>query len=246
MDTSEKPNLSSASTFTGDGGDAFHDRRLSDLLPADFIRQIGFDPDQFIFKPSIQQKMMRRATDPGLVQFDPAPATSRRASQIVEPSFYSPNFQNSMQNSKFQWFIVELSDCTVDAYAVPALNCTSSGGVIVSDGCYLRYGQIKNIIKEGPNGRQNASLPIVGTDTNGTVGEFILSTSQIAQMLIPNLIIQSGSTSKFLSVEMVSYQARSLIRVKVSNADDPRLMYVTHKLILIFGSPVEIYDDLSA
>lgn len=246
MDISvEKPHLSSSVEFSTDGGEVFHDRRLSDLLPTDFVRQIGFDPDQFIFKTSLQQKMMRRATDPGLGQFDPAPVTSRRASQIAEQPSFSPNLIYS-QNSNIQWYVVELNDCTVNAYATPPLNFTTSDGVIVRDGCYLRYGRILKRIKLDECNKQCASLQIVATDPKREVGDFIFGVSQIAQKLIPNFIIQSGANSTFVSVETVSYQARSLIRVKVSDADDPRLMYVMQKLILVFGAPVEVYDDLSA
>jgi hypothetical protein len=241
----EKPHLSSSAEFTADGEEAFHDRRLSDLLPADFIRQIGFDPDQFIFKTSLQQKMMRRATDPGLGQFDPAPLASRRASQVAEQPSFSPNFL-AQQNLKLQWYIVELADCTINAYATPPLNFTTSDGVIVRDGCYLRYGRILKRIKLEKCSKNCASLQIVATDPKRAVGDFISGVSEIAQRLVPNFIIQSGANCNFISVEMVSYQARSLIRVKVSDADDPRLMYVMQKLIQVFGAPVEVYDDLSA
>ena len=243
---SDKPQLSSTVGFPPDGSDVFHDRRLSDLLPADFIRQIGFDPDQFIFKTSIQRKMMRRATDPGLAQFDPAPVPSRRASQFADPSYYPQNLSIQQQPSKCQWFIVELNDCQVDAYASPLINTNASDGVILRDGFYLRYGRIIKRIKAEERNKEMASLQIVSADINGSVGDFVYGISQIAQQLIPNFMIQAGAKCEFCTVETVSYQARSLLRVKVTNADDPSLIYVLHKLIHVFGTPVEVYDDLSA
>ena len=243
---SEKPHLSSSVGFSPEGSDVFHDRRLSDLLPSDFIRQIGFDPDQFIFKTSIQQKMMRRATDPGLAQFDPAPVPSRRASQFADPSYYPQNISIQQQPSKCQWFVVELNDCQVDAYASPLINTSATDGVIVRDGFYLRFGRILRRIKPEERAKDSASLQIVSSDINHSISDLVCGISQIAQQLIPNFMIQAGAKCEFCSVETVSYQARSLIRVKVTNADDPSLIYVLHKLIRIFETPAEVYDDLSA
>lgn len=241
-------------TFSNDVNDIFHDRRLSDLLPADFIRQIGFDPDQYIFQTTPQSRMRRRRTEPTLTLFDPAPVPSRRRSEVTDIMYGQMNMAQGQSliaqlpqmppGTKFYCYEVRLSDFIIHAYSFQQLNWEKGSGVFIRDGRYIRYGQItKNLqIKDtDPN-----ALQIVGQDIKGAVGDFIYGVNQIAQKIVPNLILQSGSKVKFISLEIVSYQARSLIRVKVTNADDPYLLYVMQKLIYIFGPPVEVYDDLSA
>lgn len=245
----EKPHRASVTTFALDADDPFQDRRLSDLLPAEFIRQIGLDPDQFIFKTTMQQKMRRRATDPGLTQFDPAPPTSRRLSQANEffqyPQMLSMNSLSGRPNlAGFNCFVVELSDCTVIAFAADFINAKTSDGVIVRDGAYLRLGRI--ISKATPDQITDTALQIVQMDVDGSVGDFIRSQTQIAAALMPSFMAQAHCTCEFISVETVSYQSRSLIRVKVTNADDPLLVHVVQKLLAVFGAPAEVYDDLSA
>ncbi|EAX75809.1 hypothetical protein TVAG_589030 [Trichomonas vaginalis G3] len=242
------------SSFVGDINDLFHDRRLSDLLPADFIRQIGFDPDQYIFQTTPQSRMRRRRTEPTLTLFDPAPVPSRRRSEVSDIMYGQMQMQQNQallsqlqqisSNTRIFCYEVKLSDFIIHAYSFQQLNWEKGAGIFIRDGRYLRYGQItKNLqIKDC----DPAALQIVGQDIKGAVGDFIFGVNQIAQKLIPNLILQSKAAVQFISAEIVSYQARSLIRVKVTNADDPNLLYVMQKLIYIFGTPVEVYDDLSA
>lgn len=250
---SEQP-AGAQTSFSTDGTDIFHDRRLSDLLPADFIRQIGFDPDQYIFQTTPQARMRRRRTEPTLTLFDPAPVPSRRRSEVTDIMYgqmQMPQNQSFLAqlpqmppNTRCFCYEVKLADFNIHAYSFQQLNWENGAGVFIRDGRYLRYGQITKSLQI--KDCDPAALQIVGQDSKGEVGDFIFGVNQIAQRLIPNLIIQSGSSVEFISVEIVSYQARSLLRVKVTNADDPNLLYVMQKLIYIFGTPVEVYDDLSA
>jgi len=245
----EKPHRTSqVTTFSSELEEPFIDRRLSDLLPSEFIRQVGLDPDQYIFATSNQAKMRRRATDPGLTSPDAALSTYRRASQadysgnVTPPNPTSIGSPLCLQQGQqmVSCFLVELADVTVDAFSCQALTAHDSDGVIVRDGCYLRFGRI--IRKINPESCDQSALQIIMMDVNGEVGDYINGQTQIAKELLPSFILQCGARCKFVSVETVSYQARSLIRVKVTNADDPNLDLVVQKLMMVFCSPVEIYD----
>ena len=241
--SNEKPYRKSQVTLIpNEPEDPIFDRRLSDLLPSEFIKQVGLDPDQYIFKTSNEAKIRRRATDPGLTQTDQS-FLYRRASQVdsngLSPPYGSPLILPKSQQM-VSCFIVELSDVKVDAYSSQQIPFQTSAGVIVRDGCFLRFGRI--ISKIQPESCDESALQIITLDIDNLIGDYILGQTQIAQELLPSFLIQCGAKCNLLDVETVSYQARSLIRVKVSNADDPMLPYVVQKLVMIFCSPVEIYD----
>ena len=243
----EKPHRTSSISSVYFDPDSPIERKMSDLLPGDLMLQFSIDPDATLFKDPQSRQLKRRATDPVMAQFDPTPPMSRRASQ-VDPSYLGGNqslkstpLEIAKKNQMVTCFLVELSDCTVDTFSVHTLSANVSDSVVVRDGPFLRVGKILKKIK--PEECDKEALQIVFQDKDGTVQDYIQGLTQIVSELAPSFAEQVGSKIEILNVEIVSYQARSLIRLKINNINDPMLADVIQKLIQVFMSPVEFYDD---
>ena len=232
-----------------DSEDHFDDRRLSDLLPTDFIRQIGFDPQTFVFNPNNQQ-MRRRMTDPGLgVMFSAAePPGQRRmtTSERYQPT--SPlnmiNFLGSPLIEMAQitnWFLVEINDMKVNAFSTFHCETATSDSVVVRDGSYLRFGRIIKEIK-APSNFDRSSPQILYVDSTPLLSDYIFSMNQISKSMIPIFLKKSNIQSELISVETVSYDARAMFRIKLSNASVPNIDKFIRFVIQTFGIAVEVYD----
>lgn len=225
---------------TFDNNDYFHDRRLSDLLPTEFIRQFGYDPEQYLFKADPQSKSRRR-TDPVVLYFDPAPILNRRFSNIED----SQNNESSHLKPK-QFFIVKLLDCTVYAFSTEDYHRKITS-VIVRDGYYLRAGLVEKKVDEREVGDISKALEIVNYNycdpSTQSLFDFIRNQNSVAAAVTPQIMRELSCETEFVSAETVSYQGRSLIRIKVSKADDPSLHAVIQKLIIVFETPIEVFDD---
>ena len=222
------------------------ERKMSDLLPGDLMLQFSIDPDATLFKRDQQSKQLkRRATDPVMAQFDPTPPVSRRASQ-ADPAFLSGQMPSSSPleiakaTQMVTCFQVELSDCTVDCFSIHTLSANVSDSVVVRDGPFLRVGKI--LKKISPEECDKEALQIIFQDKDGSVSDYIQGLTQIVQELAPSFAIQCNSKIEILDVEIVSYQARSLIRLRINNINDPMIADVIQKLIQVFMSPVEFYE----
>lgn len=217
--------------------ESFTNRRLSDLLPIEFIHQIGLDPNQFIFDPiNFNSFFQRRNTDPGFSFIYPDKNLQRRNTTIEFTQNY-PNNTNS-------FYLVELSNKTVNAFAPPHTNYPNCDGVIVlDDGLILRYGKIIKSIFPPSKEIENNSLRIISFDESGILDDYLSAQKQLAMILIPKLIRRYNIQTELLDVETVSYQSRALLKVKLSNTKDNNINLLTKNIIDLFYIAVEIYSE---
>jgi hypothetical protein len=211
--------------------DSFEDRRLSDLLPSDMVRQIGFDPDALLFKPGAFA-IPRRMTDPVQSVFGSDPGFARRGSAIFIPP----------AQKVVNCFFVELKDRIVHAFSTFVITLRSENdGVVVKDGLYLRFGRITEEIPGAPT-VQSASLQIVARDKDFMLSEYINFQGELAANLARTFIVKAQCPVRFVSIEPVSFRGRTLFRMKVSNANAPNLEEVVRLLIQAFSVAVEVFD----
>lgn len=244
---SEKSNRNSNTpTPEPDQEDHFDDRRLSDLLPTEFIRQIGFDPQAYLFS-SASLQMRRRMTDPGasLIYNATEPPAQRRMTSIEtyqNPANYgiSPLYEVPQQRIT-NWYLVELSDCTINAFSLFNCGDARSDGVVVRDHSYLRFGRIVKEIKN-PGNYDRSTPQIISVDQNSFLYDYILGITNLATAMIPTFLKNSNIQSEFVSMETVSYDARALFRVKLSNASVPNIDKFVRHLVQAFCVAVEVYD----
>ena len=237
MSRCDKPHRSSAQENERDDNDPFNDRRLSDVLPTEIVRQIGFDPDCYLFPRSVIQ---RRMTDPILLTTFPDANQSQRRATMIERYIPQPTPQSPLITGPQTWFLVELNDVTVNAYANFPIPTNTCDGVVVRDGCYLRFGRILEQLKGTRIDRQ--APEIVDIDRGGELSDYVNGQTQVAAALMPSFLARAKCATQVLGVETVSYQARALFRVKVRNANAPNMDAVVRLLIQMFSIAVEIYD----
>lgn len=212
----------------------FTNRRLSDLLPIEFIHQIGLDPNQYIFDQiNFTSFFQRRNTDPGYSFIYPNKSIQRRNTTMDLT-------QNYLNNNSY--FSVQLSDKTVNAYATNIINYTNCDGVIVLDGLILRYGKIIKHIFPPPDNIENDALRIISFDESGILDEYLSVQKQLAMILISKLIKHNNIETELIDVETVSYQSRALLKVKVSNANVNNIDALTKNIIDLFYMAVEIFS----
>jgi hypothetical protein len=219
--------------------DSFGDRRLSDLLPREIVRQIGLDPDSYLFGHS-SIPLPRRMTDP--VQFIPnsdlPPQPRQRALDFTQfpPATHPPPLQI------VSCFLVELSDQTVHAFSTfPIPLPTRNAGVIVKDGLYLRFGRISEEVR-GTLTITPTSLQIVSRDKDAILSDYLNLQTELAANLTKSFLLKAHCPAQFVSIEAVSFRARTLFRLRVSDADAPNLEEVARLVIQAFSVGVEIYD----
>ncbi|OHT10735.1 hypothetical protein TRFO_19973 [Tritrichomonas foetus] len=244
----EKPHRLNSALVDPDQEDPFDDRRLSDLLPTEFIRQIGFDPQAFLFNNTSFQ-MRRRMTDPGLfVVYNAAETQTQRRMTTIEkyPTPPPPNIGTSplcdvTPQQITNWFLVELSDVKVNAFSTFHTESAISDGVVVRDGVYLRFGRILKEIK-APQTFDRAAPQIISIDITSSLSDYIIGQTAVASAMIPTFLRKCDVPCEFISLETVSYDARALFRVKVTNASAPHLDRFVRLLIQTFCVAVEVYD----
>ncbi|KAK8887310.1 hypothetical protein M9Y10_038348 [Tritrichomonas musculus] len=228
--------------------DHFDDRRLSDLLPTEFIRQIGFDPQAFLFS-SASLQMRRRMTDPGtsLIYTSEPPAQRRMTStETYQPTPPPTNYGISPlyevpQQRITNWYLVELSDCTTNAFSLFNCGDARSDGVVVRDHVYLRFGRIVKEIKN-PGTFDRSTPQIISVDQNSYLYDYIFGISNLATAMIPTFLKNSNAQCEFVSMETVSYDARALFRVKLTNTSDPNIDKFIRSLVQAFCVAVEVYE----
>lgn len=216
--------------------ESFTNRRLSDLLPIEFIHQIGLDPNQYIFDQiNFTSFFQRRNTDPGFSFIYPNKSLQRR-NTTMDLTQNSVNYINT-------FYSVELSDKTVNAFASSIINTANCDGVIVLDGLILRYGKIVKHIFPPPNDFENNALRIVSFDESGILDEYLSAQKQLAMILIPKLIKQNNIQANLIDVETVSYQCRALLKVKLSNTQIDNIDLLAKNIIDLFYVAVEIISE---
>lgn len=216
--------------------ESFTNRRLSDLLPVEFIHQIGLDPNQYIFDQiNFSSFFQRRNTDPGFSFIYSNKSSQKRNISIdtIPNSVNAPNI----------WFSVELSDRTVKAFVSSHIFVDNCEGVIVLDGLILRYGKIIKRIYPTASEVNNYSLRIISFDESGMLYDYLSAQKQLAMILVPKLIKKNNIQTDLIDIETASYQSRALLRVKVSDAHANHMDILTKSLVDLFYIAVEIFSE---
>lgn len=230
-----------------DSEETFGDRRLSDLLPTEFITQIGLDPNQYLAERG-GRFITRRATEPTFNQSFPPSAIQRRIStECYTTNIYCAGHNNTASylcepspSIPVSAFEVELPDKIVKAFTVYEYNNKYSGGVIITDGEFLRYGQIIKLIPISDLG--NSNHEILHIDLDSMFGDFIMAQSQIAKALSKTFVQKYHIQAEILDVETVSFKNRALMRIKVTDSNAQNISFLIRDLIGVFSSSIEIYE----
>ncbi|EAY22536.1 hypothetical protein TVAG_035590 [Trichomonas vaginalis G3] len=217
------------------------DRKLSDLLPGDFIRQIGFDPESIIFKPDKDGKIKRRATDTVVSQITHPQTYYRRLTQFEIPDKHvETQLEIANKSNNIECFLIELNDCTIDAFSTKKISDNTTDYVFVRDGVYTRLGKIVRRIRYEDCDKE--ALEIVDQD-DGTIIDYFSSFTQLVKSIIPNFACQCNCNLVVKDVEMVSYQFRMLIRIKCEDISDPHIADLLEKLISVLLCPIELFTE---
>jgi hypothetical protein len=215
--------------------DTFGDRRLSDLLPSEFISSIGLDPNQYA-NDKRPRVITRRCTDPDPVSAKAMILVSKDG-KILRAKTRDPV---TATGHNIMYFEVELNDVTVNCFAYHDSPTVASAGVVVTDGLCLRYGIItRQITKEecGPSSHQ-----IIAFDRDGALGDLVSGQCQIASALAAGFITGTKMNCRLQEVETVSWERRSLMKIRVSNIDAEGIEDLARHMINIFAIPVQIYE----
>lgn len=141
--------------------------------------------------------------------------------------------------TRFVCFEVELHNEIVSCVYISDVR-PKCDGVIVKDDDLFRYGKILREIPHEKCGKQ--TLEIVKIDTDGQVADFIDGQNAVAFGLAKSFAEGKKLKASILDVETVSYQCRSLMRIKVSDENDPGLANLVRHLIAVFAVSIEIYQ----
>ena len=227
--------------------DTADDRRLSDLLPSEFISQIGLNPDDFVFSRTARHNYPRRMTDP-IVYYSPQNLPLLRRQPIEPSNCYVPHSFNGLDQEQFlvnpiqSGFIVQVQDASLYGFLLtekPFLTDIVGNKVIVKDGSYLRIGYIKSRLNE--NNKTDFNVQILSTFIDPALDEYLSQLQNIAQCIIPTLLIKYSINTQIESIELVSYLGRNLMRIKLHDPSIQNISFLIEQLIFLFQIAVEIY-----
>ena len=206
---------------------------ISSLLPNDVIDEIGFAPDDNI--PSNQLVLNQAFCE---IKRIPQTRIISNSQQLNEQYHITEDSQKL--TSSLNCFEVKLTDCHVLAFSIYEHQEHFGFGVVVRDGAYLRYG---HIISQIPQEKCRVSVyQIIGFDENNKLGDYLNEQTEIAKSLINSFISSNNPNIKLKEIEIVSYAARAIIRICLSNSDTNFNESLTRFLISIFATAVEIVD----
>ena len=218
--------------------ESFEDHRLSDLLPTDFINLVGLDPDQYLF-PQNNSLLKRRMTEP-VFCVNPSETHSQRRYSTMFYNPFNPSFSNQVPQHPIRVFKVALLDTAVKAFLADDTQVEVTDGVMILDGQYIRFGVIVEELKADII--DNTSRRIIAVDKHSILSDYILGQRQIATSLVPKFIKRCNIPSKLVSLEFVSFQARALLRVRLSNSSCKNVDDLIRLLIQTFQVAVEVYE----
>lgn len=220
--------------------ESFEDQRLSDLLPKDFINLVGLDPNQYLFA----SQSRRRMTEPAFPMSAQELSLQRRYSSILSPYggyAYAGCAHDAARATPAAAFRVQLVDADVIAYTNCAAQFDADDGVVVLDGQYLRLGRIVQQLDAGA-GCEPTARRIVGADRNCMLSDYVFGQTQIANALMPAFLQRCGIQTDLLGIELVSYQARALLRIRLRNAAQIDVDELVRLVIQAFQIAVEVYE----
>jgi hypothetical protein len=215
--------------------DCFCDRRLSDLLPSEIVRQIGFDPGAFVFPPMHSH---RRMTDPGARTVESLPPGQRRSRTMDR--VHTATFLSTVPPPKVTgWYRVALSDSVAYAYSTFSAPAKVGDGVVVRDGHYGRFGSITEKIEQKIEFTKGAPR-ISAMDRGWTLADYVKGQAELAQRLVPQLLRKAKCPARLIATEAASWQSRGILRLKVSDPDAANLDEAVALTIQIFSVAVEV------
>lgn len=207
---------------------------ISSLLPNDMIDDIGFSPNDII--PSNQLVLNQAFCE---IKRVPRERTISNSQQLDEQQFNITDDSQKLKSS-LNCFEVKLADCHVLAFSIYEHQEHFGFGVVVRDGAYLRYGQI---IQQIPQEKCRVSVyQIIGFDENNKLGNYLIEQTDIAKSLIKSFITSTNQNVKLKEIEIVSYAARAILRISLSDSDKSFNESLTRFLISIFAIAVEIVE----
>jgi hypothetical protein len=137
-------------------------------------------------------------------------------------------------------FEVRLASVTVFAVSIYEYQPRSSPGVVVRQGPFLRYGTIVRQLAR--DDCPTSSYQIVVFDSDGALGRFIDRQVQVALLFCTKFMHREGIQSQIADLEIVSYRARGLLRIRLAGPAAPRIENLVQQLISVFCMAVEIYE----
>jgi hypothetical protein len=206
------------------------DRRLSDSLPVEIVRQIGFDPNSYLFERPVH----RRNTAPVPCPIGAFQRQSRRSVSLDRgsPDRSSPLFVR-------HWFTVEVSDAVVVAFSLFPIPPNATDFVLLRDQQYFRIGTIVEQVHEQT--LSPFSPQIYALDRESALGEYLAAELEIAQQLSRTFLRATRCKVAIENMEFTSHQYRIALKIKVSALDDPQLDEFARYLVQVFACAVEFW-----
>jgi hypothetical protein len=194
---------------------------LSSLLPPDLLAELCLSPES------------------------PSPGPDAVQCLRVPRSVFVPVCTSVFESSppaaaSLTCFEVRLASVSVFAVSIYESQRRSSPGVIVRQGPFLRYGTIVRQLArdECPT----SSYQIVVFDSEGTLGRFLDRQARIARIFCGKFMLRERIETQIADLEIVSYRARGLLRIRLAGPAAPHIENLVQQLISVFCMPVEIYE----
>jgi hypothetical protein len=203
---------------------------LSEVLPPDLIADLNLPNEcPFLEGPSsevVQCVLIPRQIEPPNCLAAPVP--------VSIPSPPAPLF------TALACFEVRLRTATVCAVSIYECRSGASAGAVVRQGPFLRYGEILRQIPQ--NECAGVSFQLAMFDSDGALGEFLRSQTRAAERFCAAFIERDCLSIRIVDIEIVSFRARALLRIRVTDVNCPNIDNFVQKLISVFFMAVEIYS----
>jgi hypothetical protein len=222
--------------------DSFSDRRLSDVLPTEIVRQIGLDPDALVFETRKPREIHRRNTDPGLSTVHPHRPHQRRSNTIerVNVRGAAPSPLLSIPPPKITgWYNVAINDTQVRAYATIQLPGKPNDGVLVRENGYTRFGRIVEAIQVSSDTDRNFPQ-IISLDRDYLIADHVRGQSELAQRMVSLFLKEVNCPAVLIGIESISFRSRGLLRLAVSDPEAPGIEEAVSLTIQMFAVAVEV------
>ena len=198
------------------------------ILPSDMISEMGIDESFFYCESSNVKKVVRHC-----------PRVPREKIQSELPKVIEgPRNTEPKETASLTCFEVVLTnEATVFAFSIYE-HRGQSCGVVVRDGVFLRYGKIIRVADQEECA--NSSYQIVMFDYDGSLGKYLINLKQTVKFIVDKFTY--GTNVVVRDVEVVSFRARALLRLRVDKELVNQIDWLIERLISIFSIAVEIYD----
>lgn len=203
------------------------DRSYEDILPTDIIEALETDPNDF-YTPDEEKREK--------IEIYHEVSRSNINTKQEFPT-YSPI--NTIKKT-IQHFKVQIENEIVNALCLFDCMDRKSDYVIVRGGKYVQSGKIIQNLTTPE--KIETSYQIIGIDQNENLKNY-LNIQKVRALGVSKMLVRKYNLkTEVLDCFAVCGRVRSLLRIKVTDANAENIDYLAHGLIKIFCCSIEIYD----